>query len=280
MLKHAKVVEGQDAVFEGVFSGPVPQITWCANDISIEHGDKYNITVSEDKLTHRLLVKNCKKEDKGVYTAIAGIKSSRATLAVDGKSSRRTKKHNISAYFYTAMYLKQANNILLFAMLYAISEDPNAKGKGQGGANDGADDLARRLADEQARLQREKDEAARRGKGTHGRGDGADGRGGAVDGRGDGADGHGGLGGDGRDGCGRDATGKYGQGGLGGLDGSGGNRIGGDVTGKYRQGGDGKDGSGKGGKDSGMGLGADGLGGQSAGVESGGDGTGMLMTKL
>ncbi|XP_052413995.1 immunoglobulin-like and fibronectin type III domain-containing protein 1 [Carassius gibelio] len=83
ILKDAKVVEGKDAMFEGIFSGPVPQITWCVNDISVEHGDKYNITVSEDKLTHRLVVKNCKKEDKGVYTAIAGIKSSRATLAVD-----------------------------------------------------------------------------------------------------------------------------------------------------------------------------------------------------
>ncbi|XP_016374572.1 immunoglobulin-like and fibronectin type III domain-containing protein 1 [Sinocyclocheilus rhinocerous] len=235
ILKDAKVVEGQDAMFEGIFSGPVPQITWCANDISVEHGDRYNITVSEDKLTHSLVVKNCKKEDKGVYTAIAGIKSSRATLAVD--------------------------------------EDPNIKGKGRGGESDGADVFARRLADEQARLQREKDEAARRGKGTDGRGDGADGHGGAADGRGDGADGHGGLGGDGREGCGGDATGKYGQGGLGGLDGSGGNRLGGDATGKYRQGGDGKDGSGKSGKDSGMGLGADGLGGQSAVAGSGGDGT-------
>jgi len=92
MLKDAKVVEGQDAVFEGVFSGPVQQITWCANDISLEHGDKYNITVSEDKLSHRLVVKNCSQGDKGVYTAIAGIKSSRATLSVDGKSSRGTKK--------------------------------------------------------------------------------------------------------------------------------------------------------------------------------------------
>uniref|UniRef100_A0A671S9X6 Immunoglobulin like and fibronectin type III domain containing 1, tandem duplicate 4 n=1 Tax=Sinocyclocheilus anshuiensis TaxID=1608454 RepID=A0A671S9X6_9TELE len=87
MLKDAKVAEGQDAMFEGVFSGPVPQITWCANDISVEHGDKYNITVSEDKFTHRLVVKNCKKkEDKG-HTAIAGIKSSRATLAVDVPST-------------------------------------------------------------------------------------------------------------------------------------------------------------------------------------------------
>ncbi|XP_073708683.1 immunoglobulin-like and fibronectin type III domain-containing protein 1 [Garra rufa] len=242
MLKDAKVVEGQDAVFEGVFSGPVPQITWCANDFSVEHGDKYNIIVSEDKLTHKLVVKNCGKQDKGVYTAIAGIKSSRATLAVD--------------------------------------EDPNAKGKGRGGANDGADDLARRLAEEQARLQREKDEASRRGEGMDGRGDGSDGHdgldghGGAAVGRGDGTDGRGGLGGGVEDGRGGDATGKYGQGGLGGLGGDGEDRHGGDATGKYGQGGDGKDGSGKSGKDSGMGLGADGLGGQSAVVGLGGDGTG------
>lgn len=252
MLKDAKVVEGQDAVFEGVFSGPVTQITWCANDISLEHGDKYNITVSEDKLRHRLVVKNCNKEDKGVYTAIAGIKSSRATLAVDGKSSRGKKKQtNIISIPLHCMYINQDNVLLL---LYATSEDPNARGKGRGGASEGADDIARRLAEEQARLQRGKDEAARRSKGTDGRSDGVDGRGDGADGRGDGADGRGGLGLG--DGSGRDATGKYGQG---------------------REG---TDGSGKSGKGSGMGLGADGLGGQSAGVGSGGDGTGMFMAKM
>uniref|UniRef100_A0A673GY12 Immunoglobulin like and fibronectin type III domain containing 1, tandem duplicate 4 n=1 Tax=Sinocyclocheilus rhinocerous TaxID=307959 RepID=A0A673GY12_9TELE len=98
ILKDAKVVEGQDAMFEGIFSGPVPQITWCANDISVEHGDRYNITVSEDKLTHSLVVKNCKKEDKGVYTAIAGIKSSRATLAVDDNKPEKnmSKKQRVT----------------------------------------------------------------------------------------------------------------------------------------------------------------------------------------
>ncbi|XP_065135800.2 immunoglobulin-like and fibronectin type III domain-containing protein 1 isoform X1 [Paramisgurnus dabryanus] len=106
MLKDAKAVEGHDAVFECVLSGPVPQITWCANDISVEHGDKYNITVSEDKLTHRLEVNNCKPEDRGVYTAIAGIKSSRATLA--------------------------------------INEDPNARRKGRGCASDNADEVGRK----------------------------------------------------------------------------------------------------------------------------------------
>lgn len=231
MLKDAKVVEGQDAVFEAVFSGPVPHITWCANDISVENGDKYNITVSEDKLSHRLVVKNCSQEDKGVYTAIAGIKSSRATLAVN--------------------------------------EDPNARGKGRGGAMDGAGDLARRLAEEQARVQREKDEAARRGKGTDGIGDGADGHDGtdghgdAADGRGNGVDGRG----DGVDGRGDAANGRGdeadGRGGLGLGDGSGGN-----ATGKNKQRGEGTEGSGESGKGSGMGLGADG-----SAFGSGGDGT-------
>lgn len=94
MLKDAEAVEGHDAVFECVLSGPAPQITWCANDVSVKHGDKYNITVSEDKLTHKLTVKDCKLEDKGVYTAIAGIKSSRATLAVDGTCDSYTQLYS------------------------------------------------------------------------------------------------------------------------------------------------------------------------------------------
>ncbi|KAF4112494.1 hypothetical protein G5714_007289 [Onychostoma macrolepis] len=118
-LKDTKVTEGQDAVFECALSDPVPQITWCANDISVERGEKYDITVSEDKQVHKLAVKNCTNEDKGVYTAIAGLRSSQGTLDVE--------------------------------------DDPSARGK-----DDGADELARRLAEEKARLQREKDEAARR----------------------------------------------------------------------------------------------------------------------
>ncbi|XP_049335126.1 immunoglobulin-like and fibronectin type III domain-containing protein 1 [Astyanax mexicanus] len=82
MLKDAKAVEGEDASFECVLSGPVSKITWYANDVSVEHGDKYDIIVSEDMLTHRLVVKNCKPEDKGVYAAIAGVKLSKASLSV------------------------------------------------------------------------------------------------------------------------------------------------------------------------------------------------------
>lgn len=85
ILKDTKVVEGKDAMFECALSDPVPQITWCANDISVEHGDKYEVTVSEDKQVHKLTVKNCTKDDKGVYTAIAGLRSSQGTLVVEGR---------------------------------------------------------------------------------------------------------------------------------------------------------------------------------------------------
>ncbi|KAF4079068.1 hypothetical protein AMELA_G00188850 [Ameiurus melas] len=82
ILKDVTVDKGKDATFECVLSDPMSKITWCANDASIEPGDKYNITVSEDMLTHRLVVKNCRPVDNGTYTVIAGIKSSKAALIV------------------------------------------------------------------------------------------------------------------------------------------------------------------------------------------------------
>lgn len=86
-LKDTTVVQGQDAMFKCALSAPVPKITWCANDVSFEHGDKYDVTVSENKQVHKLTVKNCKPEDKGVYSAIVGLKSSHGTLVVDGTCS-------------------------------------------------------------------------------------------------------------------------------------------------------------------------------------------------
>ena len=50
----------------------------------LEDGEKYSITVSEDKLIHSLLIRDCKQLDKGIYSAIAGIKSCSAWLIVQG----------------------------------------------------------------------------------------------------------------------------------------------------------------------------------------------------
>ncbi|XP_039468603.1 immunoglobulin-like and fibronectin type III domain-containing protein 1 [Oreochromis aureus] len=84
-IKDAKAVESEDAVFQCVLSTPLNRITWSREDSSLEHGDKYEITISEDKLTHTLRVKDCEIADKGAYYAIAGIASSRASLMVEDR---------------------------------------------------------------------------------------------------------------------------------------------------------------------------------------------------
>ena len=83
-LQDAKAVESEDAVFQCVLSTPLNRITWSKQDASLEHGDKYEITVSEDKLTHTLRVKDCAMADNGAYFAIAGLTSSSASLTVEG----------------------------------------------------------------------------------------------------------------------------------------------------------------------------------------------------
>lgn len=86
-IKDVKAFESEDAVFQCLLSTPLNGITWSKQDSSLEHGDKYEITVSEDKLIHKLTVKNCKMADKGTYYAIAGIASSSASLTVEGGTS-------------------------------------------------------------------------------------------------------------------------------------------------------------------------------------------------
>nr|CBN80730.1 Immunoglobulin-like and fibronectin type III domain-containing protein 1 [Dicentrarchus labrax] len=84
-IKDVKAFENEDATFQCVLSTPLNRITWSKQDSSLEHGDKYEITVSEDKLIHTLRVKGCEMADKGAYYAIAGIASSSASLTVEDR---------------------------------------------------------------------------------------------------------------------------------------------------------------------------------------------------
>lgn len=86
-IKNVKAVESEDAVFQCVLSTPLNRITWSTETTSLEDGDKYEITVSEDKLIHTLKVKNCDINDTGAYYAIAGLASSKASLTVEGGTS-------------------------------------------------------------------------------------------------------------------------------------------------------------------------------------------------
>lgn len=90
-LKDVKAMEREDAIFECVLSKPLSKIMWVGKNNRLEQGDKYDITVSEDKLIHRLLVKDCMQVDKGIYAAVAAIKSSNAWLIVEADNNLDTK---------------------------------------------------------------------------------------------------------------------------------------------------------------------------------------------
>ncbi|XP_035984635.1 immunoglobulin-like and fibronectin type III domain-containing protein 1, partial [Fundulus heteroclitus] len=82
-IQEIRAEENDDALFECVLTHPLPKITWMRKGVTLENGEKYNITVSDNKLIHRLLIKDCTKLDKGIYSVIAGIISCSAWLVVE-----------------------------------------------------------------------------------------------------------------------------------------------------------------------------------------------------
>ncbi|KAI5109120.1 immunoglobulin-like and fibronectin type III domain containing 1, tandem duplicate 1 isoform X3, partial [Silurus meridionalis] len=82
-ISEVKAIEREDAVFECVLSAPLPKITWLGKSVALAQSEKYAITVSEDMLIHRLVVKDCMLVDKGIYAAVVGIKSCNAWLLVE-----------------------------------------------------------------------------------------------------------------------------------------------------------------------------------------------------
>lgn len=88
-LQEVKAIEREDAVFECVLSNPFSRIAWFGKGAPLEAGEKFDILVSEDKLIHKLVVKDCMMVDKGIYAACAGIKSCNAFLVVERKYSFR-----------------------------------------------------------------------------------------------------------------------------------------------------------------------------------------------
>ncbi|XP_035237676.1 immunoglobulin-like and fibronectin type III domain-containing protein 1 isoform X2 [Anguilla anguilla] len=189
-IKEVKAKEREDAIFECVLSHPFPKILWKGKNSLLEAGEKFEITVSADKLIHRLRVKDCKQVDKGIYSAVAGIKSCSAWLTVEADTGPHKKK---------------------------VRKTTQAGGAGV--------DLDKMAQEQQAKLQKEKDdklEAMRKeaeGKDTGNMMNGLDNGSGVNSGLGDGLDGldglDGGLGrkkGDGMD----SGSGGIGDGGLGG----------------------------------------------------------------
>uniref|UniRef100_A0A4W6DCW5 Immunoglobulin like and fibronectin type III domain containing 1, tandem duplicate 2 n=1 Tax=Lates calcarifer TaxID=8187 RepID=A0A4W6DCW5_LATCA len=86
-IQEIKAQEREDALFECVLTHPLPKITWMGKGRILEDGEKYSITMSDHKLIHRLLIRDCKQLDKGIYSAVAGITSCSAWLVVEGNSA-------------------------------------------------------------------------------------------------------------------------------------------------------------------------------------------------
>lgn len=84
-IKEVKAEEREDALFQCVLTAPMSEIKWYGKSALLTHGEKYEIIVSEDKLIHKLIVRDCRPLDGGIYAAVAGIKSCNAFLVVEGK---------------------------------------------------------------------------------------------------------------------------------------------------------------------------------------------------
>ncbi|XP_068598243.1 immunoglobulin-like and fibronectin type III domain-containing protein 1 isoform X2 [Brachionichthys hirsutus] len=93
-MQEVKAAEREDALFQCVLTAPMDQIKWFGKSSPLSNSDKHEITVSEDKLIHKLIVRDCLPLDGGIYAAVAGIKSCNAWLIVevDKDPSNKGKK--------------------------------------------------------------------------------------------------------------------------------------------------------------------------------------------
>ncbi|XP_061582853.1 immunoglobulin-like and fibronectin type III domain-containing protein 1 [Cololabis saira] len=93
-IQEVKAEEREDALFQCVLTAPVKEIKWYGKTALLSNNEKHEITVSEDHLIHKLVIRDCMPLDAGIYAAVAGIKSCNAWLVVeaDRKTGEKKKK--------------------------------------------------------------------------------------------------------------------------------------------------------------------------------------------
>lgn len=84
-IQEVKATEREDALFQCVLTAPMNEVKWYGKSAPLTNSEKYEITVSEDKLIHKLIVRDCLPLDGGIYAAVAGIKSCNTWLVVEGE---------------------------------------------------------------------------------------------------------------------------------------------------------------------------------------------------
>lgn len=172
-IQEVKAKEREDAVFECVLSNPFSKILWFGKNVPLEQGDKFDIEVSEDKLIHRLVVKDCMAVDKGIYSACAGIKSCNAWLIVEGVTN--TTQATVTTYSITALSVLGLYGILkrtlIANVLSHVAADKDAqKGKKSARkttrAGGSGMDLQKVAQEQQAKLETEREERKEQIKAT------------------------------------------------------------------------------------------------------------------
>eukprot|EP00071_Canis_lupus_P021226 XP_013970425.1 immunoglobulin-like and fibronectin type III domain-containing protein 1 isoform X1 [Canis lupus familiaris] len=83
-LAEAHCEEQGDAVFECTLSSPCPHAAWSFRHRPLQPSDRYEVSVSPDELTHRLVVKGVRVSDMGPYSLSTGFHGSSAWLVVGG----------------------------------------------------------------------------------------------------------------------------------------------------------------------------------------------------
>ncbi|XP_045733018.1 immunoglobulin-like and fibronectin type III domain-containing protein 1 isoform X2 [Mirounga angustirostris] len=87
-LAEAHCEEQGDAVFECILSSPCPNATWNFRHRPLQPRNKYEMFVSPDGLTHRLVVRGAHFSDMGPYSLGTGFHCSTAWLVVEAGKDR------------------------------------------------------------------------------------------------------------------------------------------------------------------------------------------------
>ncbi|XP_064216293.1 immunoglobulin-like and fibronectin type III domain-containing protein 1 [Aotus nancymaae] len=82
-LTETRCEEQGDAVFECTLSSPCPSAAWHFRHRLLHPSDKYEVFVSPDGLTHRLVVRGARFSDMGPYSLGTGLHTSSAWLVVE-----------------------------------------------------------------------------------------------------------------------------------------------------------------------------------------------------
>ncbi|XP_053724191.1 immunoglobulin-like and fibronectin type III domain-containing protein 1 [Synchiropus splendidus] len=82
-IQEVKAEERQDALFQCVLTSPMSELKWYGKSAPLTNSEKHEISMSEDMLIHKLIIRDCKPLDGGIYAAVAGIKSCNAWLIVE-----------------------------------------------------------------------------------------------------------------------------------------------------------------------------------------------------